>query len=159
MEDLLARSKSAVVDEWFDRTIQAYPSQTSMFLRSGKDPFRNPVGHTLREGLAALFDELIGEMDRSRVTAALDSIVRLRAVQDFSPSQALAFPFQLKSILRERAQGEELARLESRIDELALAAFDLYAACREQLHEIKANQARRSTFVPERIQLRRGTTQ
>jgi hypothetical protein len=37
---------------------------------------------------------------------------------------------------------DDLAGPESRIDELTLAAFDLYMACREKIAEIKVGEAR-----------------
>ena len=36
----------------------------------------------------------------------------------------------------------DLARLDFRIDELTLAAFDLYVACREKIAEIRVGEAR-----------------
>ena len=71
--------------KWLERTLASYPSQTAGFLRNEKDRFRNPVGNTLKEGLATLLDEITGEMDTAKIRPALESIVRLRAVQDFTP--------------------------------------------------------------------------
>lgn len=150
--EALERKRSAILKEWIARTLQSYADQTSRFLLDEKDPFRNPVGHALKEGLPVLFDELVGGMDAARITPALDSIVRIRAVQDFTASQAVAFVFLLKRIVHEELAGENLAALEERIDELALLAFDLFMKCREKIYEIKANEARRRVFVMERAQ-------
>ncbi len=155
MEALAAR-RDVIVEEWFVRTLAAYPDQTSRFLRSEKDPFRNPVGSTLREGLAVLVDELLAGMDAARVRAALDLIVRMRAVQDFDADQAVAFLSPLKEILRGRAAERDVAALEARLDEMALLASDLYVRCRERIREIQAGEARRRTYVAERVRLKRG---
>ncbi len=152
----LAGERSAVVREWFERTLQSYPEETSGFLRGEKDPFRNPVGHTLREGLGVLFDEVAGEMDQARITASLDAIVRIRAVQDHTASQAVAFLFLLKDVLREKSPAADLAMLENRIDRMALLAFDLYMKCREKIYEIQAEEAKRRVYVLERAGLKRG---
>jgi hypothetical protein len=152
----LADKRSAVIQEWFERTLQSYPEQTSGFLRGEKDPFRNPVGHTLREGLGVLFDEILGEMDEVRITAALDAIVRIRAVQDHTASEAVAFLFLLKEVLRDKPPAGDLAMLENRIDRVALLAFDLYMKCREKIYEIKAEEAKRRVYVLERACLKRG---
>ena len=154
--EALARRRDAILERWFERTVQSYPGEASLFLRSDKDPFRNPVGHTLREGLAILLDEVLGKMDGSRIDAALEAIVRLRAVEDFTPGQALAFVFQLKRIARQEAAGGELELFDSRVDEMALLAFDLYMKCREKLYEIKADEARRRVYLLERASLKRG---
>jgi hypothetical protein len=152
----VAGERSAVIQEWFERTLRDYPGQTVGFLRGEKDPFRNPVGHTLREGLAVLFDEILGEMDEPRITAALDAMVRIRAVQDYTASQAVAFLFLLKEVLREKSPSADLATLENRIDRMVLLAFDLYMKCREKIYEIKAEEAKRRVYLLERVCLKRG---
>jgi len=55
------------------------------------------------------------------------------------------------------ADGEpaDLSILEARIDEMALLAFDVFMRCREQLYEIKVNEARRSVSVLDRVQERK----
>jgi hypothetical protein len=87
-------------------------------------------------------------------------VVRLRAVQDFTPGEAVGFLFLLKGILRDvlGATGGQLGgppgpieALEDRIDRLVLLGFDRYAACREQMAEIRVNEARRRLFVVERL--------
>ena len=98
MQALLER-KQVLLEKWLERTLATYPSQTLRFLKGEKDRFRNPVGHTLREGLATLLDELTGEMDPAKIGPALESIVRLRAVQDFTPSQAVGFVYLLREII------------------------------------------------------------
>ena len=97
----LAARKDAIVRAWLARTLETYPERTSRLLAKEPDPFRNPVGHALKEALPALFDELLGAMDAGRLAPLLDGIVRIRAVQDFSPSQAVAFVFLLKQVIRE----------------------------------------------------------
>jgi hypothetical protein len=154
----LATKREAVIREWFERTIDAYPDQPAGFLLDEKDPFRNPVGHTLREGLAVLFDGLLSRRDESRTSAALDSIVRLRAVQNYTPSQAVSFLFLLKKIVRDLPVEADLAALDNRIDETALLAFDLYVKCREKICEIKAEEGRRRVFLLEQAYLKRGGT-
>jgi hypothetical protein len=148
--DVPADRRDAVLAEWLARTLETYPQETSRFLRGVKDQFRNPVGHIIRDGLQVLVDELFGAMDRARILPALDGIVRIRAVQDFSASQAVAFVFLLKKILRHEAAGEELERLEARVDDLALAAFDVFMQCREKICEIRVEEARRRYAMYER---------
>jgi hypothetical protein len=102
-----------------------------------------------------LFEGLLQGLLPDEVSRFLDSIVRIRAIQDFSPSEAVAFIFQLKKtvrqelgseILAQQGASEELAAFESAIDDLALYAFDLYMKCREKIYELKANEARNMTF-------------
>jgi RsbT co-antagonist protein rsbRD N-terminal domain len=153
IEKLLSEQKSAIIKKWFDAVVKTYPEDSSGFLGKQKDPFTNPVGHTIRHGIEGIFDELLGDLDYERVSPFLDEIIRVRAVQDFTPSQAVSFIFSLKRVIRDellkRREGipwDELPALESRIDRLALFSFDIFVACREKLYEIKANELRNMTF-------------
>ena len=151
---VLSEQKRALLEKWLERTLATYPSQTLRFLHGEKDRFRNPVGHTLREGLATLLDEITGEMDPAKIGPALESIVRLRAVQDFTPSQAVGFVYLLREILPEELAGGEPPDVQKRIDETALLAFDLFMKCREEIYEIKAREAQRKVYVLERLRQR-----
>lgn len=133
-------TSQAIAEQWFARTVESYPSLTAHFLTGEEDQFRNPVGHALRGSLAALLQQLLGDMDQARIEAALDDIVRIRAVQDFPPSQAVEFVFLLKPLLRELSPGQDAAGLDARIDQLALMAFDKYMQCREQIAQIRARE-------------------
>jgi hypothetical protein len=146
-----AAARDAVVREWLARVLRAYPEQTSRFLLRESDRFRNPVGHALREGLPLLLDELTGGFDIARVTPVLDEIIHIRAVQDFSASEAVGFIFLVKPILREYLTADAtLEVFDRRIDEMALLAFDLYMQCREKAAQIRVDEARRRVYLLER---------
>jgi hypothetical protein len=144
------QTREAIAEEWLGRVLHTYPDQTAAFLARETDPFRNPVGHTLRQALAILVEELLIGMDREKVTAALDSVVQIRAVQDFTPSRSMEFLFQLKPILAQHAPGPRLEQLHARVDEMALLALDLYVKYRERIFEIRYNEAKRRVYVLER---------
>jgi RsbT co-antagonist protein rsbRD N-terminal domain len=151
----LLEKKTAILKKWFDAVAETYPNETSAFLKKQKAQFTNPVGYTLLEGLEHLFDALLQGMLPDTVSQFLDSIVRLRAIQEFAPSEAVMFIFRLKKVVRQelgnellqqQAIIEELATFESAVDDLALYAFDLYVKCREKIFELKANEAKNMTF-------------
>jgi len=146
--------RKAIAAEWLEKTLETYPAQSQRFLRSEGDLFRNPVGHILREHLPVLAEVLLGgDMDRDRLTHALEAIIRVRAVQNFTPSQSVAFVCLLKRILRDRWKGPEKdwLTIETRIDETALLAFDLYMKCREKIYKVTADEGRRRVACLERI--------
>lgn len=145
----LAPKRAAIVRKWFDGLMDTYPAETADFLRNQKDQFANPIGQTTHQSLQTLFDLLVNEFDPEAVRAALDPVIRIRAIQDFTPSQAVGFVFQLKRIVRESLPGlsaEALTALDHRIDELGLLAFDIYMRCREQIYDLKANEVKERTF-------------
>ena len=148
---LLAQKKAAILGRWLTMIYDSYPPETAIFLRKEKNRFDNPMGYRISEGLEGLYGALLQELERDQVLTCLDEIIRIRALQDFAPSQALAFIFLLKNVIRqelaEEIQTENLAAeildLESRIDGLALLGFDVYTKRREKIYEIKADEAKR----------------
>ncbi len=152
--ELLIRNKKKIVQEWFDSVVETYPEETARFLQRQKDPFQNPVGDTTRKSLEAVFDEIAGDMDRTTLESVLDPLVRIRAVQAFTASSAMGFVFYLKAIIYRQLENElsetgslkDLLSLNSRIDEVALLAFDVYMRCREKIFEFKAVEDRNRTY-------------
>ena len=154
LEKIIAQKKSVIVKKWFNLIAQTYAPDTAEFLKSNKDQFANPVGGTMLIGLQGLLNELIQSMNPETVTSHLDPIIRIRAAQNFAPSQATAFILSLKKVLREILSKElcdssfatELIAFESKIDQLCLMAFDIYMQCREKIYQISANETRNRTF-------------
>ncbi|MDD5205148.1 MAG: RsbRD N-terminal domain-containing protein, partial [Desulfobacterales bacterium] len=85
LESLLLQRSSSVLDKWFDAIVGTYPPDTKRFLKKQKDRFANPVGTTLFKEMESLYQELLRGEDRKNSFAILDRIIRIRAVQDFSP--------------------------------------------------------------------------
>ena len=155
LEELLAQKKTAIVDRWFDVVAETYPADTAKFIKRQKDPFSNPVGNTTQKGLTVLMDELLGEMNCDTINSFLDPIIRIRAVQDFTPSKATSFIFSLKEIIRDQLKSKdvndyqisvELSQFDLKIDLIGLMAFDIYMKCREKIYQIKANEEKNRTF-------------
>ena len=151
LEDLLKQKASHIRKRWLNLIIETYPADSQRFLREQKDRFANPVGTTLSSEVETLCHELLHGMDSEKVNSSLDKIIRIRAIQDFSPARAMTFIFLLKKILREELSQEikenpgsfeELLGLEARVDEMALRGFDLYMSCREKVYEIRAKEAK-----------------
>jgi hypothetical protein len=151
---IIEQKKAAIVKNWFDLTAQTYAPDTAVFLKSKTDPFANPVGSTMHSSLNVLLDQLINDMDLQVINAYLDPIIRIRAVQNFSPSQATSFILSLKRALRVSLAKElrdiryagEFFEFESKIDQLSLMAFDIYMQCKEKIYQIGANETRKRTF-------------
>ena len=84
----------------------------------------------------------------------MDPLVRIRAVQNFSPSQATSFILSLKKVVITHLQKElndiqifnEFLQFESKIDTLILIAFDIYVECREKIYELKVTTERNKIY-------------
>ncbi len=133
-----------LAEQWFAQALESYPRQTTSFLATEKDPFRNPVGHALRNNMKTIVEQVLGAMNGEEVKRALDGIIRLRVVQDFTPGQAVAFVFLLRAILL-GSNPPRPAMVEAHIEQLALLAFDQYVQCRELVSEVRASEQRRRT--------------
>ena len=154
LKNLLSEKKDSILERWFDHIVETYPPETSLFLKKQKDRFANPVGSIILQGIKDLFEEILEGGNPDRISTFLDNIIRIRAVQDFTASQAVSFIFFLKTVvreildkeIREKALYEELLQFEAGIDDLALLSFDIYMKCREKIYELKANEVKNMTY-------------
>lgn len=160
IRELLRKNRSAIVERWQEYALADYQGDATAFFRSQRDRFANPVGHSLRSGTDALFNGLLDGMTAQEACAHLDGIIKARAIQDLSPSQAVSFVFGLKRAIRAEIGGEisgplmaaELTEIDAQIDQIALFAFDIYTKCREKVAELRINEVKRNVAaVMERL--------
>ncbi|MGW8207849.1 MAG: RsbRD N-terminal domain-containing protein, partial [Syntrophobacteria bacterium] len=152
LQKLLEENKSVILSRWFNSILETYPADTKQFLRTKKNQFDNPVAHRITSGIEGIFSQILNDAEEKDVSPFLDKVIRVRAVQDFSPSQAVAFIFDLKRLVREELGediregqlSEELWRLEEEIDKISLQALDIYMKCREEIYELRVNEVKRS---------------
>ena len=146
-----------IVKAWLESFAGDYSKDGNRFILGEKDPFNNPIGAMAGEGFSKVFSLMAEKKSPSAeaLREALDPVIRLRAVQAFIPSEGVAFVFRLKSAVRAVLKkatdagdisGEELALFDDRVDGLALCAFDLYMACREQIYRLRASEVRTRTL-------------
>jgi len=186
LEELIAQHRERIAACWFERVTATYPEQTTRFLRQQKDPFANPMGAALRRGMTLVVDALAdgarleraGDVRKgdqpaqnpqaqaqaqgpeSMLDEGLDSIIRIRSIQDTGPSEAVVFVLELKHVLAQQlAEGSstgaaqaQQARLESLIEHLLLRAFDIFVSLREEVYRIRVNEiSNRSMKTLERL--------
>lgn len=163
LTEILRLKSDAIAQRWARVALGAYPDDSARLFRREKDPFANPVGHSVREGTRAILHGVIEGRDQSELRRHLDDVIRIRAVQQMTPSRAVGFVFDLKSAIRAELGEEDgdagfvdqLAQLDEQIDRLALAAFDVYAECRQRVSDLKVNEVKRSvSWVIDRMNQR-----
>ncbi|HFQ90182.1 MAG TPA: hypothetical protein ENK27_08885 [Desulfobulbus sp.] len=151
--EALKNKRDQILATWIDRTLDSYVS--SGFFKRSKDRFANPVGANIREGLSALYDLLLSKAPREDYMPSLDQVIRIRAVQEFTPAQAVAPILELKWVVRQILSADkntrhllsELDSFDCDIDRAALAAFDMYTACREQLYENRIRELKSGSYI------------
>jgi hypothetical protein len=156
---LLRDRRDAVAERWLEDVVSSYPAPAAAAFARRKDPFANPVGCSLRTGLGGILEAVLGGSDPEATRRHLREIIRIRAVQQLTAAQAVAFVFRLKDAIRaelgppngDPGSWSELADLERGIDEIALTAFDVFAECREQICGLRVNEVKRQvSWVMER---------
>ncbi|MBT8379057.1 MAG: RsbRD N-terminal domain-containing protein [Ignavibacteria bacterium] len=152
--ELVVKKKSVIVNRWIQLIFETYASETSKFLNVEKDQFSNPVGFTTSEAVNQLFDALIKDINPGTVKPLLIDLIKIRAVQDFTPSQAVGFVLLIKDAMRgelncelkEKNLYNDLLKFESEVDKAALIAFDLYQECREKVYRIHLNEIKTNSL-------------
>lgn len=135
--------REKIVDKWVEYTLKTYAS-SEFFVRE-RNKFSNPIGASVREALDRLFVLLSKGTDPEEFKGPVDQIIRLRAVQQFSPAQAIAPLNAVKHITREILAGDkersifikDLYDFEFAVDLAVLAAFDIYMESRERLYQVR----------------------
>ncbi|MCW8803300.1 MAG: RsbRD N-terminal domain-containing protein [Ignavibacteriaceae bacterium] len=148
--EILNIKREAIVRNWIDLIFNSYPAESANFLKLKKNQFSNPIGHTITSSAEKIFEELINKRNIETIELLLDDIIKISAVQSFSPSQAVTFLFDLKKVIRDELKVElmektvfdELINFELLIDQIILRTFDLYMESREKVFKIRVNEVK-----------------
>lgn len=152
MERRIAEHKTELAEKWAEMILGTYPPETQKVWKNNVNRFSNPVGTTIREAAEELVGLLLSWEDANAICCALEQLVKIRSVQDFSPSQALSFVFLFKKLLRDEffkdmkksGELEDLLRFEAKVDNLMLMAFDIYSKSREQVYKMRVEEVKRA---------------
>ncbi len=149
------KKRKAILDRWRAGIVAGYAPDTARFLKDTDDAFANPVGAVIAGALGPIVDWLIDATGEEAMQRALEELMRVRSVQASSASQAVAFVFALRGIIEEAlaedVEPELSSAARSRIDELALRAFDCYTDCRDRISTIKMHEVQAEKERIERV--------
>ena len=145
----LKQNREAILNLWFDQVIKTYPEDTARLLAKSNNKFDNPVGSATKESLestlALVFEnsDLTKQTNMDKLESALDPVVRIRAVQTiFTAEKAVGFVFALKAIVKKKIGTWDEA-FDGKVDQVALAAFNRFMKCREDIFLLKATESKR----------------
>ena len=151
-EDIISTRREQAIQKWTEAVFAMYPFETTGFIRTQTDRFANPVGYATRAAAAAIYDAATGQdVEISEVQDAVADLIRIRAVQDLQPEQAVGVIFLFKPVLRDLLLVDMMAAgdfqsfldMEARLDSLALLAFNVYLADREKVYAERVAEQRR----------------
>ncbi|MDF1615712.1 RsbRD N-terminal domain-containing protein [Desulfurivibrio dismutans] len=150
LEQFLAENKGELQDRWVNRVLDSYAEDAATIFKGEQDRFANPVGYNTRHTLTAIYSLLFDqpEVDFKRLKDELETFIKIRAVQTFTPASAVGFIYDLKAVVRKavgkqrdlKVSSEEWANFHDTLDQLALVVFDLYMASRERLFQAHLNE-------------------
>jgi hypothetical protein len=151
LRERLSKKQDAIVERWVADVLATYPDEAAAAFSREKDPFANPVGNSLRVGTRGIFEALLEGTDAGEIQDHLHEIIRIRAVQDFTASESVGFVLGLKKAIRAELGAEatdarftsDMADVNDQIDRFALAAFDVFAQCREQVYDLRVSEMKR----------------
>ncbi|HUI45227.1 MAG TPA: RsbRD N-terminal domain-containing protein [Nitrospirota bacterium] len=151
----IIEKKSAVLKAWHNATLAVPAGARADFLDKQTALIVESMGCDLEEGVGWLFDALQKGGIPDDVSRFLDGMIRVRAESDFTASQAVLFIHAIKDVVRKElgneiladpSVGEELSAWDSIVDDLVLYAFNIYARCRENVLDAKAEEERQATI-------------
>ena len=143
LKQVLKKNKEPFIKKWFHATIDTYPQQTAKILGKDSNRFDNPVGAVTHETIEDVFNLILEKFNGETLEKALDPIIRIRAVQAFSASEAVSFVFALKGIGEDILDSSMIREFEKIVDQIALASFNKFMKCREEIFLLKATESKR----------------
>ncbi|MCI5221215.1 MAG: hypothetical protein D3924_00675 [Candidatus Electrothrix sp. AR4] len=151
--ETLKNKEEEILSIWIERTLDSYTS--SGFFKRAKDQFANPVGANISQGLATIFQLILIEAEPQKFAEPLDQVIRIRAVQEFTPAQALAPILELKWVIKQVFSADkecrellaELAAFDCDVDRIALTAFDMFMECRDRLYRARIRELKSGSYI------------
>lgn len=160
---VLKKHEENLRDAWFDCMLNAYEESTRRYFGRVNKEFANPVGANLYQSLAAILHELMKEEPSAEIIyAEMQVVLRIKAVQEVLPSQAVSFIPAFKQIINRECAIEikngildfqALIQFYEFLDTIALYAFDIYVESRELIYEMRIAQIKETNDILVRAQL------
>ena len=143
LKQILKKNRESFIKKWFQAAIDTYPLQTAKVLGKDSNRFDNPIGAVTHESIEDIFDLVTENFNQETLEKALDPIIRIRAVQAFCPSEAVSFVFALKQIGENFIDGSLIREFDKIVDQIALASFNKYMKCKQEIFLLKATESKR----------------
>ncbi len=143
LKQALGQNREPFIKKWFQATINTYPPQSAKILGKDANRFDNPIGAITHETVADVFNLILTDFTPESLERTLDPVIRIRAVQAFSASEAVSFVYALKDIGEAILDAGMIREFDRLVDQIALASFNRFMKCREEIFLLKATESKR----------------
>lgn len=143
------KHKEKILSQWLADFLRHHSIDAIGVSRTVNDRFLNPVGHVIKNANIHLYDAILGnDIDAKEISSHMQELMRVQAVQQLSPAQALAPFTALKQhiytltehSLKDKTLFKQYLEIINRIDTLMLMAFDIYVQDKENLFQIRVKE-------------------
>ena len=152
LELLFEKNKDWILEKWLDRRLSLFSNQKQSLIKSQMNQFQNPIRHEIHEGLKMILENF--DQESEKFNEAVEQICRVMAIQELSPSKAIAFFYELKEIFHDRVKklehnltGKEFAEFNSNIEKMTLKTFDCYCGHREKIYQLKVDESKNKAYM------------
>ena len=154
IKSFFAEHATTVRKRWFEALVSDYPEESARHIRKNNDQFANPVGYVIGEVADSVVKGLAENSPASEIAGAMYPLIRIKAVQSFTPAEAVSCVLSLKRTVRDVLDGvgpddsdQIRTVLDSVFDEMLFLCFNQYSDCRDKLHEIKEDELKRNLYM------------
>ena len=151
-----------LLEAWFQQVIHSYPPESVKYFERYKETFNNPIGSNIYNSLNNILLEFEGAGRYEQFYQEMQMIMRIRAVQDMTPSKEVAFIMAFKDVVKKELAGElahneitssELEDFFEELDALALMGFDIYTESRELIFKMRIDQIKETNDMLQKANL------
>ncbi len=151
----LTEKKSFILKSWQAAILAASATGPAGFPEKQEALVAAATSHSMAQGMEGLFDALLQGVISDDASRFLGSMIGIRAANDFTASQTVAFILEIKKVARRELGAqilddpglhEELTAWDSAVDDMALFAFDIYMQSRESILDRRADEEKKKTF-------------
>lgn len=90
--DFIKTNRSDLCDLWFKWMLQNYPEPSLKFLSKKDEPFTNPIGYNIYQGINKILDLIINSsIDTQEFEIELESILKIRSLQGLNHWDTINF--------------------------------------------------------------------
>ncbi len=155
LKQRLIEKKTLILKSWQEAVLTAPEGSAPGFPEKQAALVAAATGYSPAQGMEGLFDALLQGMISDDASRFLSSMIGIRAANDFTASQTVAFILEIKKVARRELGAqilddpglhEELTAWASAVDDMALFAFDIYMQSRESILDRRADEEKKKTF-------------